>query len=318
MKHTASRHLVAWLFVLASTLVGCAKASMGPPPQAPGGGAYSATAESGGSGAGFESDEVSAEYRATDAPPAPAPAAPAAPEPIADRTSAARGAPPPPPAAMPVAKAAPGKDQREMERTGSTGGQPVASATTPAGKKSGSETAASQMLVYTANVVMVVTDVAKGVDAVEKLAKSRGGYLVIREDRRITVRVPSAKFDETLDALGGFGEVTHRNVSIEDVTDAYFDMQTRIKNLEVVKSRLEELLKKATTVSEALAVQRQLERVSSELESLRGKVKLLAELVMFSTITVTLEPRDNERVDSRVRLPFPWMDRLGLGELLRL
>lgn len=252
----------------------------------------------------------------------PAPPEPVANVPLAERTYAAgstRGGPPPAQAPMPVAKPAPAKMRTELEARD----KPAEVAPTAGGKKTAAPGAdkpavASQMLVYTAELHMRVQEVPKAIDAVEKLAKASGGYLVVRQDNRITVRVPSAKFDATLDELVELGELTHRNVSIEDVTDLYFDMQTRMKNLEVVKKRLEELLEKAKTVDESLAVQRQLERVTVELERLRGKLKLLAELVMFSTITVTFTPKSTEHLESQVRLPFPWMDRLGLGELLRL
>ena len=243
------------------------------------------------------------------------------PEPMPASAGATAAGPPPVQAPMPAAKAAPARMRDEAQArdkpaeraTGTSGGQastPVAPQQKPA--------VASQMLVYTANLHVRVQEVPKAIDAVERMAKQRGGYLVERQDNRITVRVPSARFDAALDELVKLGDLVHRNVSIEDVTDLYFDMQTRMKNLEVVKKRLEELLEKAKTVEESLAVQRQLERVSGELERLRGKLKLLAELVMFSTITVVFEPKSTETIDSKVRLPFPWMDRLGLGELLRL
>jgi len=234
---------------------------------------------------------------------APAPAEPM-PPPAAEFS---RGAPARQ-AERPVAKSAP-NDARPATPTSpvATGGQPEAK---PA--------LASQLLVYTADLTIRVRDVSKAIDAVEQLAKARGGYLVVREDNRITIRVPSAKLDPVLDELTRFGDVVHRNVSVEDVTDLYFDMQTRMKNLEVVKQRLEELLAKAKTVEESLAVQRQLERVTTELETLRGKLKLLGELVLFSTINVEFEPKSSEHLDRTVRLPFPWMDQLGLGSLMRL
>lgn len=180
------------------------------------------------------------------------------------------------------------------------------------------KTPATQLLIYMADLRVSVVDVTKSIDAVEKLAKDRGGYLVSREDNRITVRVPTAQFDAALAALGKLGDVLQRNVSVQDVTDLYFDLETRMKNLEVVRKRLDELLAKANTVTEALAVQRELERVNGELERLKGKLKLIRELVAFSTITVDFQPRNSEHIDNRVRLPFPWMDRLGLGDLMRL
>ena len=56
----------------------------------------------------------------------------------------------------------------------------------------------------------------------------------------------------------------------------------------------------------------------AELERLRGKLKLLGELVMFSTLNVVFEPMQSEHLDRTVRLPFPWMNQLGLGSLMQL
>jgi hypothetical protein len=39
---------------------------------------------------------------------------------------------------------------------------------------------------------------------------------------------------------------------------------------------------------------------------------------MFSTITLRFEARPVDRIQSKVRLPFPWLDQLGLSNLLRL
>jgi len=292
--------LWGFLFVLLFAVAGCGAAAK-EASASPGQANYSA---SGARATAADSDEVAIMEEAP-AEPMAAPAPPPARAPAADMPAGGAAGQPP------VAKARPEPVAHEREAKPSSGSPSLAP--TPA-----KSAVASQLLIYTANVRVRVQEVPKAIDAVEKLAKERGGYLVLREDNQITVRVPSAKFDATLDELVKLGEVVHRNVSIEDVTDLYFDMQIRMKNLEVVKKRLEELLEKAKTVEESLAGQRQIERVTIELERLRGKLKLIAELVLFSTITVVFEPKSTEQIDSKVRLPFPWMDRLGLGDLLRL
>lgn len=180
------------------------------------------------------------------------------------------------------------------------------------------KTVAGPMLIYKAQLYMAVFETRKAIDAVEKLAKENGGYLVSREDTRITVRVPSGKFDGALDDIAKMGDLLHRNVNVQDVTAEYTDLAIRLRNLEVMRERLEELLKKAAKVEEALAVEREMERVAGEIERIKGRLKLLRELVTFSTITVEFQPRPVDHVDSKVRLPFPWLDRLGLGDLLRL
>lgn len=177
---------------------------------------------------------------------------------------------------------------------------------------------AGPLLIYKAQLYLAVFEAKKSIDAVEKLAKENGGYLVSREDARITIRVPAGKFDGALDQIGKMGDLLHRNVNVQDVTAEYTDLSIRMRNLEVMRERLEELLKKAAKVEEALAVERELERVAGDLERIKGRLKLLRELVTFSTITVEFQPRPVDHVNSKVHLPFPWLDRLGLGELLRL
>lgn len=177
---------------------------------------------------------------------------------------------------------------------------------------------ASPMLIYTANIHLAVFEAKKAMEAAEKLARDSGGYLVRRNDRTITFRVPAGKFQGTLAEVVKLGDVLHREVSARDVTEEFFDVQTRLQNLEAVRERFEELLKRAQKVEEALAVERELERVAGQIEQLKGRLKLLKELVAFSTITIEFQPRAVDQVGSEVKLPFPWLEQLGLGELLKL
>jgi len=209
-----------------------------------------------------------------------------------------RAAPPPPTAApMPA------------EPPNSGGGSGVA--TQP-------KALAGPLLIYTAHVHLAVFEAAQAIDRAERLAKEAGGYLVRRDDRTITVRVPAAGFHGLLDRMLTLGDVLHRNVSVRDVTEEFYDVQIRIRNAELVRERLEQLLARAQKVEEALAVERELERVAGEGERLKGRLKLLSELLAFSTITLECQARATENVERSVNLPFPWLQQLGLGQLLSL
>lgn len=231
------------------------------------------------------------------------------PQPIAQSTPARPAQPAPPVAtggqATDTPPPAPGVPQDPP---------PVGTGTEGAGPKA----VASPLLIYTANVTMAVFETKKTLDDAEKLAKGMGGYLVRRDDRSITFRVPSGKFDGALEQVMKLGDVLGREVSVKDVTEEYFDLKVRVRNLEVVRERLEALLLKATKVDEALAVERELERVAGNIERIKGRLKLLQELVAFSTITLTLQPRPVDRVGTTVRMPFDWLGGLGLGSLLNL
>ncbi len=239
-------------------------------------------------------------------------------------TASADSAPPPPaPESMPSG----GGKKRDfgMGPSGNLAGAPgVPQAPTQSptptepGPAAESEPKRAPLLIYDAVITLAVFKAAEGIDAVEKLAVESGGYLVQRTDSEIKIRVPASAFNSSLEAVTKLGDELHRQVNVRDVTEEFSDLQTRLQNSRAVRARLEELLKQAQKVEEALAVEKELERVAGEIEQILGRLKLLSELLSFSTITVRFEARPTDQVGSEVYLPFPWLHELGLPGLLSL
>ncbi len=184
--------------------------------------------------------------------------------------------------------------------------------------ETGTDQTKAPLLIYSATLTMAVFGTEQALAAVEKLAKDKRGYLVRRSDQSITIRVPAPSFEETLNGVGKLGDELHRDVSARDVTEEYADLEIRLKNAESVRARLEALLARSSNVEEALAVERELERLTQTIEQIKGRMKLLGELVTFSTITVNFQPHAVERVNPDVPLPFDWLRQLGLPTLLSL
>ena len=173
------------------------------------------------------------------------------------------------------------------------------------------------MLIYTARVTMAVYQVDQGLAAVEKIARDAGGYLSVKKDREITIRIPRARFDITLIQIDKIGDVLHRDIQALDVTDEFVDTEIRIKNARAMQVRLKVLLDKAN-VKEALEIEKEMRRVTEEIELLEGKLKLLKDKIAYSTITVTFQARGSTIQTTRIKLPFPWLTQLGLPSLLQL
>jgi hypothetical protein len=196
--------------------------------------------------------------------------------------------------------------------------EPGASARRPTIGAEPERDAREPLLIYTAVLTLAVFGVDTALEQVEALARDAGGYLLERNDNRIAVRIPAARFRTALDGIGKLGDELHRQVDARDVSEEYADLGIRLRNAEVMRQRLETLLQKAVNVEEALAVERELERVAQTIEQIKGRLKVLGELVAFSTITVNFQPRAVAPVNSSVELPFPWLRELGLNHLLSL
>jgi hypothetical protein len=177
-----------------------------------------------------------------------------------------------------------------------------------------------ELLIYTALFHVGVYDVTAAQAALAESARSVGGFVFAQGDDHIVVRVPAAHFVAFVATIDGGYDVLHRQIDAQDVGEEFRDVEIRIRNLEVMRDRVAALLTSATDVEQALAVEQQLERITGELESLRGRQRFLADRISFSTITVMFRPQPHDQIDQPdvFQLPFAWLESLGLPNLLQL
>jgi len=174
------------------------------------------------------------------------------------------------------------------------------------------------LLIYTATLVLAVFQVDASLTKIEELSRSVGGYLASRNDTSIVIRVPRARFQEALGEVAKIGDVLHRNVEAQDVSDQVVDLEARLKNARAVRDRIAQLLQGATATKDALEIEKELARVMGEIELMEGKLQLFADKIAYSTVTVNFQALHTSEVHAMARLPFPWLQELGLSTLLQV
>jgi hypothetical protein len=195
---------------------------------------------------------------------------------------------------------------------------PFAPTPAPSGSPYTADTAhEASMLAYSADFTLAVFQVDKSLASVETLARQLGGYLAQRGDAQITVRVPRPRFDEAIARLEKLGDITHRNVSAEDVTDEYVDLELRLKNARAMRDQLVALLKGAI-VKDAVEIEKELAKVTEVIEQIEGRLKVMRDKVGYSSITVSFQANAPSPVRTNAILPFTWLDTMGLEPLLNV
>jgi hypothetical protein len=175
------------------------------------------------------------------------------------------------------------------------------------------------LLIYQAILHLAVYQVQDNQRAVVAIAREMGGFLANQSDTIVVIRVPVRKFQEALGRIEGLGDVLHRNIQATDVSEEFRDTQIRLRNLEQVRDRLAQLLNQARTVEESLQIERELERLTTAIESMKGRLRFLEDRISFSTITVNFAPREQETLQGELfNLPFDFLYNLGLRTLLNL
>lgn len=122
--------------------------------------------------------------------------------------------------------------------------------------------------------------------------ESSGGFVASTDQSRgraqLTVRIPAARFESTLATFRVLGKVTSESVSGEDVTAQYVDLESRLRNLRAQEVLLLDLMRRAETIQDSIAVQQQLSAVTQQVEQLEGQRRLLDDQSGFATLTLGL------------------------------
>lgn len=113
----------------------------------------------------------------------------------------------------------------------------------------------------------------------------------------LKIRIPSSNFEKLISTLeNGEDEIERKNIKARDVTEEYVDIETRLNNKREYLKRYKELLSKAQTVKDMLAVEENIRNLQEEIESKEGRLKYLSDQVTFSTLNIHLyqqkEPAD--------------------------
>ena len=108
---------------------------------------------------------------------------------------------------------------------------------------------------------------------------------------RLTVRVPAepVRRDARL-GCSTSGEKRSLEVHGQDVTGAVTDLEARLRNLRAQEAVLLDLMRKATTIGDSIAVQQQLSQNQEQIEQLDGQRRALADQTTFATLTVAITP----------------------------
>ncbi len=105
---------------------------------------------------------------------------------------------------------------------------------------------------------------------------------------QLTIKVPVDQFESYYEELRELdGEITYANIGTTDLTEQYIDITSRLENLKSVESQIVKILDQATTVTDILAVQRELNTVRGEIESYEAQKRYFDSQTDYSYITLT-------------------------------
>jgi hypothetical protein len=155
-------------------------------------------------------------------------------------------------------------------------------------------------LVYSSSIQLETKNYDHDYAAVKNALNTAGGYIeneytyVNGTDygsarfSDMMLRVPTEQYNSFLDMVAGIGTVKEKQISAEDISDRYYDNDSRIEILEQRRKRLMGHLENATKMQDIIDLEDQLDEVIRDMDSLKGTKRGMDNQVSFAQVYLTL------------------------------
>jgi hypothetical protein len=138
------------------------------------------------------------------------------------------------------------------------------------------------------------------------VASANGGFVASSTSRErsgsVTMRVPSARFADTLRALRDLGDVQVQSVRGRDVTASYVDLRARLRIAKARREVLLGLMAEARSIEQTIRVQNALDDTQLRIEEVQGELRLLDDRTSLATIALSLR---EEGVEPQAHVETP-------------
>ena len=170
----------------------------------------------------------------------------------------------------------------------------------------------TRKLIKEANISIETKEYDEFISNLEKEIKIFGGYIQKSEisgsgDYRnryaeIVVRIPADRLDGFTNQVSALGNILSKTENVQDVTMDYVDIESRIKALKTQQESLLELMKKSGSLSDILAIQKELTEVQYQLESYESKLRTYDNLIAYGTVTMHIYEVQRETPTSNLSM----------------
>ncbi|MBC6992965.1 DUF4349 domain-containing protein [Neolewinella lacunae] len=153
-------------------------------------------------------------------------------------------------------------------------------------------------IIYTAEVRARVEHLDSALARITRRVNESGGYLASQfrnnspyeHTATLQIRLPAERLNPTLAYLPTLAaQIDHQNLSSQDVTAEWLDLESRLQTKRDVRDRYIEILRnRAQKVEDILNAEEKIRVITEEIEAKEGQLRYLRDQVSLSTLTLTL------------------------------
>lgn len=141
---------------------------------------------------------------------------------------------------------------------------------------------------YEVYINSLTANVSSAGGYIESSTADFGNYSYSNRYATYVIRIPADKLGEFLTAAGENGKIISKTENQKNVTLEYVDLESRIEAYKTEKATLTNLLEKAASLENVLAIQERLSEVNYQIETYTSQLKVLENRVSYSTVTLRI------------------------------
>jgi len=167
-----------------------------------------------------------------------------------------------------------------------------------------------RIVIRNADLSIVVDEPLEAMNTIGRMAERMGGYIVSSNswktsnykgieipEANISIRVPAALLNQALEEIKALLndkelDLLSENVSGQDVTKEYTDLNSRLKNLEDAEAQLKLILDEAYKTEDVLNVFDQLTYYREQIEVTKGQIRYYEESAALSSVSVRIQAHE--------------------------
>lgn len=164
-----------------------------------------------------------------------------------------------------------------------------------------------RLVIKNGNLSIVVDDPSGSVDRISRMAEEMGGFVVSANLYQselesgapvwrgsVTIRVPAERLNDALEQIKSESsqDPISENITSQDVTGEYTDLESRLGNLEAAEEQLTRIMESAVRTEDVLSVYNQLVQTREQIEVIKGQMKYYEQSAAMSAVSVELIPNE--------------------------
>ena len=167
--------------------------------------------------------------------------------------------------------------------------------------------APDRIIIRNAVISVNADDALELYKSIAQLGESLGGYefsysLNNYSDYKLlnaVYKIPPQHLATLIDYITTNSEVIVNSLKSDDITDSFYDAEIRLDTKRRSLEQYYVLLHETTTVNEIIQIQRTIDNITEEIETLEGRLRMWQRLADMATITLTIRENEDEAANRR-------------------